>query len=83
MNTLSPPKKPDTIYYSPAMGLASTNCREGDIAYVPADECKRLQELNDNLRAAMLEAQSGQYSRGDANRILRSALPNLSDREIK
>ena len=36
MNAQSPPSKPDTIYYSPSLGLAGTNQREGDIPYVPA-----------------------------------------------
>ena len=37
----------------------------------------------DNLRSAMLESQSGQYSRADANRILRSALNAIDNAEGK
>ena len=37
----------------------------------------------DNLKSAMLEAQSGQYSRADANRILRSALNTIAKAEGK
>ena len=53
MNATRPPEKPEQIFYSPSLGLASTNRREGDIEYVPKDVADQYKEQRDNLIKAI------------------------------
>ena len=52
MSAMKPPKKPDRIYYSGSLGLASTIEGEGDIPYVPADIADRHKAQRDRLLEA-------------------------------